>query len=253
LVGSILKPEETGETRLRRVEDTRESIRTHIDVGVRNPQGNQNMEVKETASENSLLAEYDGAWKQIEHYMNANWQFIGMLLSLAVVATFCGEYFGRHWLLEAYDWFFLLTVTVFILLGIVYSFFFKRNTALAHIHSIRILEIEAYLGMRSNWRAYLGGRELEHDFDKWADKGTKEFTLADKDKARDIIETNKKCESSNGLLNRIIHKKRQEAYCTWPLTWKRMSGLGLVYAGGIVLVGWVLGIIALLVLFKMLL
>ena len=209
------------------------------------------MEVKETASENSLLAEYDGAWKQIEHYMNANWQFIGMLLSLAVVATFCGEYFGRHWLLEAYDWFFLLTVTVFILLGIVYSFFFKRNTALAHIHSIRILEIEAYLGMRSNWRAYLGGREFHHDFDKWVDKG--EFTPADKYNARDIIETNNKCRSSGGLLNRITRKKRQEAYDTWPLTWKRMSGLGLVYAGGIVLVGWVLGIIALLVLFKMLL
>lgn len=196
----------------------------------------QNTAVKEMASEDSLLAEYAGAWKQIEYNMNTNWQFIGMLLSLAVAATFAGSFFQAR--KAVYNFFFLFSIGMFLVLGIVYFFFFKHNTAVAHLHSIRRLEIEAYLGMRTSWREYLDRKESAQNIDMWVCKKVEGFKPEDKKEAKKIIDSNDRCESPEGILNRIAHQKRQDALQKWELTSKWMSARYLVYAGGIILGVW---------------
>jgi len=177
------------------------------------------------------MKEYEMAWKQIEYNMNTNWQFLAMLLSLAGAANLVGGFFRDK---PAYDLFIWSSISAFVFLGILYALFFERNTTIAHLHSIRRLEIEAQLGMRANWRECLDRKELEQDIKKWTREGVKglDFTEAER-----IIEGDDRSESSVDLLNRIASRKRLDALQKWQLKpW--MSARKLVYAGGTVLALW---------------
>ena len=210
---------------------------------------------KKGACDNALLAEYEGAWKQIEYNMSTNWQFITMLLTLAIATNFIGAFFANyqetterllfHASLPVS--FFWSSIAVFLALGIVYFFFFHRNATLAVLHSIRRLEIEAYLGMRANWREYLDRGELHSDIEKWARREVKvngiRFKKEDKAEAERLINSNTRSESPNDLLPRIASRKRKEVRDQWQMKYEWMSAIRLVYVSGAIIVAWALWII----------
>jgi len=211
-------------------------------------------ENKGEQSKDILIAEYEGAWKQIEYNMHTNWQFLGMLLSLAVAANFVGNFFQGRTSRVVFFW---ISVVVFVVLGYLYFLFFERNRAVSHLHSIRRLEIEAQLGMRANWREYVDRKELEPENERWISDGVGEFkregirSKEEKDKvagriaraAKRIVDSNYRCVSPDGLLNRIARQKRVYAAQDWPVECRWMSARYLVYAGGVTLVCWILAII----------
>lgn len=195
------------------------------------------------ALDDALLADYEGAWKQMEYYMSTNWQVLVMLLSLAGAANLVGGLFRDK---ATYNLFIQSSIVAFILLGILYFFFFHRNATLGLLHSMRRLEIEAFLGMRANWREYLDRGELHSDIERWA--GREEvsgilFEERNENEAADLINSNTRSKSPNDLLPRIASQKRKEVQKQWQIKYKWMSAIYLVYAGGAILVAWALWII----------
>jgi len=168
----------------------------------------------------NLMKEYEMAWKQIEYNMKTNWQF---LLGLGAST---GSIFLIVELLEIllpkfpYVWFGIGTVIIVL---VVWLLFLERNIAIADVYRRRMLEIEAYLGLRAVWREYLSTDGLRQDMSKWARRGFE----VDVERARTEIGIT--AYDHCPTLMRIVGQKYADAETMWQL--RIPHGKTLVWIG----------------------
>jgi hypothetical protein len=122
---------------------------------------------KVTMFDQSLSADYDAAWKLIEYNMKINWQNLLALASLIGVMNLFYNLFKDKLPIWKLDWFIGSSALLLFFLCVLWFLFFETYTSLAHVYSLRRLEIEALCGMRTNWRGYLYNGELNRDIERW--------------------------------------------------------------------------------------